>query len=241
MWKCTIGNKENQDNDLICQCGFDRSIDYENFRTIVKLDISDFQNYQKMQDAVQNKIQLEREEQKNLAEKEQSEEENQFVEKEQSEEKKSVEQDVSEMPLSISKIALPSILFWISWMVIPIMVYITGSEYVLEKTATVVVMYVTGAIAIGTLMYMGAVLKKKEALIMYGGCLGAALLCSVVSVSMNSDFGFLAFIDVFVFIIAAVLSFIIHFACKDKGKRVVIGGVGAVILSVAQHLILWFV
>lgn len=148
-----------------------------------------------------------------------------------------VEQDVSEMSLSISKIALPPILFWISWMVIPIMVYITGSRYELEKMATGVVISVTGAIAIGIIMYMGAVLKKKEVLIMYGGCLGSALLCSVISVSMSSDFGFLAFIDVFVLIIAAALSFISHFACKDKGTRVVISGVGAAILFAVQWLI----
>lgn len=150
------------------------------------------------------------------------------------------EQSVPKRPLAISKIVLPPILFWISWMVLPIMVGITGSDYVTEKMITVVVTFIINAAALGTLMYMGAVLTKKEVLIMYGVYLAAALLCCMVSVSLESDFGIIAFVDILVGIIAAAFSFILHFVCKEKRIRVVIAGVGAVMIYAAQFSILWF-
>lgn len=53
MWKCTVCNRENQDNVLTCLCGFDRRIDYENIRTFVKLDKENFQEYYTMKATAQ--------------------------------------------------------------------------------------------------------------------------------------------------------------------------------------------
>lgn len=149
------------------------------------------------------------------------------------------EQSVPKIPLAISKILLPPILLWISWMVLPIMIGITGSDYATENMITVVVTFMINAAALGTLMYMGAVLTKKEVLLMYGVCLAAALLSCAISVSMNSDFGMMGFVDIFAGMIAAAFSFILHFVCKEKRIRVVIACVGAVMIYVAQISILW--
>jgi len=56
MWKCIVCKKENQDNVLRCQCGFDRRLDYEHFRTFVKLDTQDIQNYHRMKTTAQEAI-----------------------------------------------------------------------------------------------------------------------------------------------------------------------------------------
>jgi len=149
-------------------------------------------------------------------------------------------QNAPELPLSISKIALPPLLFWISWMAIPIMMYVTKSEYATDNLATPIAAFAVNAAAVGTLMYLGVTLAKKEILIMYGACLGAALLCCVISVSMGRDFGMVAFLTVFLLVPAAALSMLLHYICKDKGMRKAAAGVGAVIIFAAQLMILWF-
>ena len=125
-------------------------------------------------------------------------------------------------------------------MVLPIMMRITKSEYGFEHTTTVIAVSAASAAAIGALMYMGVVLAKKEVLIMYGTCLGAALLCCVISVSIGSDFGMVAFAGIFVLIPATALSMLLQYICKDKGLRVAAAGVGAVIVFAAQLCIISF-
>ena len=173
-------------------------------------------------------------------EEEQENESESGVNSEDEKEENPVEQDVPERPIPINKIALPSILFWISWMVLPIMMRITKSEYGFEHTTTVIAVSAASAAAIGALMYMGVVLAKKEVLIMYGTCLGAALLCCVISVSIGSDFGMVAFAGIFVLIPATALSMLLQYICKDKGLRVAAAGVGAVIVFAAQLCIISF-
>lgn len=46
MWKCVICEKENVDDHSCCMCGYDRSVDYEKYFTIVKLDAASMEKYE---------------------------------------------------------------------------------------------------------------------------------------------------------------------------------------------------
>lgn len=46
MWKCIICGKENVDDQIRCMCGFDKSMNYEKYFTIAKLDAESMEQYE---------------------------------------------------------------------------------------------------------------------------------------------------------------------------------------------------